>query len=110
MPRKHRDNKDLVKKKIIKLMPNLKNECLAIRLETLKELGSLGKDALSVTRRLLPLVEDEEELVRSYTLQALVDIGIEAPKVAKLVRDHLLVNKNQYVRARGYWILERIEN
>lgn len=109
MPRKHQENKELVKKKILKLTPKLKSSNLATRLDTLKELGSLGKDASSVVKRLLPLVEDEEELVRSFTLQALVDIGIESPKVAKLVRNSLLISANQYVRARGYWILERIE-
>lgn len=109
MPRSHKQNKETIKKSISKLLPKLKGKKPSTRIGALKSIGAFGKDAVHLADKLLPFVSDEDDSVSTHAVQALVDIGYNSPDVVALIRSNVLTDKNQYVRGRGYWMLERLE-
>lgn len=109
MPRRHRDEKQIIKTKIQRLVPKLKSKNQSVLVDTIKSLGDFGRDSAYVADQIIPFVASDDQVVRECAVHALVGIGVKEKKIASLIRESFLGHKDPYVRARAYWILERIE-
>lgn len=112
MVRRHRRNREDDKKKLKEIIPFLESGLLAVRIATIKEVGTFGSSAISAAPLLLPFVSDSDETIRTTAMQSLVDIGHGSKRVAKAVRSLLQESPtaDPYTKVRAYWILERIES
>lgn len=105
--RRHKQRIAAMRKRITKILPMLSSKNIAIKIKTLQELGNYDVASESTVSLIVPMVMDEDEMVQTAAMFALVQIGLKSDKVESQLKA-LTDNPDNYVKMRGYWVLERI--
>lgn len=112
MARRHRDDKEEIRRTIDNLLRLLKSKSLSTLTTTVIAIGTFGRDAAYAAEHILPFIEHADDVLRSAAMHTLAEIAFGAKAIISSLRAMLpkqTVTSDPYTTCRVYWVLERIE-